>query len=266
MTDIDRQFSTPKPSVPVSDLFPASTELLQRAESLTSVSPELLGAIIPTLEELGHFSDIDRSEHTNVVDSISMVPVSRMRNRVQRVVEGSLISLEASPAGGVLRYGAYAAVLAKTGNIPAAVATLAGSTFVLEGMASAAMINVLERGDNKVIDTANRVADKLVRRDRKVTPLAQIVITDVLGVPVLLAAKQREDATRTREQNTKLGVKATSLLSGAIALQGTLIAEGYANITEPKVVAPAGAALAVLVFGAKKLKDRLARQNNPEVI
>ncbi|CAN5419428.1 hypothetical protein BH10PAT3_BH10PAT3_2410 [soil metagenome] len=183
----------------------------------------------------------------------------------KKTAEGAAIVVETSPVSGIVRYGLYAAVLAKTGNIPAAVGTLAGSTLLTEGVAMRAMANVLDRDNNRALDVVNKFADKFIRRDKRVTPLAEAVITNYLGVPVLLAVKQREDPKRTREQNIRHGAIATILLTGAIAVQGVAVAEGVTNLTDPKVVVPAVAVLGAAVYAAGKAKKHvLSDSKEPE--
>ena len=187
----------------------------------------------------------------------------RIGHAVKQGLEGAVIAAEALPfIGGPIRYGGFAAILAMTRNEPLAVGYLASSTFALEGAASIAMADVLQRDSNRAVQLANKFANKFVRPDKRVTPLAEAAITNYLGVPLLLAVKQRENPNRTFRENVRHGLFATSLLTGAIALQGAAIAEGVTNITDPKVVATGAGVIGGLVYAGRRAKKKLEKEND----
>lgn len=187
--------------------------------------------------------------------------IRKFGKTAKQAAEGIIITAEAAPfIGGPIRYGGFGAILAYTGSTVQSVAYLAGSTMLLESIASVSMADVLRRDKNRAIQLANKVLDKFIKPERKVTPLAEAVITNYLGVPILLAAKQRENPKRTFRENVRHGLFATTLLTGAIAIQGTAIAEGVTNFDDPKTIGAGAVVLAGMAYASKTAKNKLNKK------
>lgn len=169
-----------------------------------------------------------------------------------RTIEGLTVASEVAFVGGLVRYGGFALILATTKNTVASTAYLAASTAVIESGSAVAMSNILERDDQygKTMGTIDKMTKKILPEGRRVSLLAAVVITNYLGIAPLLYAKNRENKERTLQENRRTGLIAASLLTGACAVQGALVAEGVTDIDNPKVVLPViGAFAAIGAFG-----------------
>src|SRR5882757_341940 len=69
--------------------------------------------------------------------------LSRAFHVAKTAAESSVVALELSPVSGIIRYGAAAAVLAATRDVPLSAAVLGGSTLALDGAAGVATADLV---------------------------------------------------------------------------------------------------------------------------
>ena len=115
---------------------------------------------------------------------------------------------------------------------------------------------MLDRNESRLLRKINEILDSKIDRTKRLGVLGKVAISNYFGVPAMLAATHREEPERTKKENVKRGMLASAMLTGAVAVQGVLIAEGVSNITEPKVVIPTFAALGGLVALGKRVLNR----------
>ena len=182
------------------------------------------------------------------------------RSRISKWFDGVMVTAQTAPfIGGAIRYGGFALVLATTKDTLLSSGYLAGSTAITEFGATVSMSRILDDQDSKVVPMIDKTVGRLLPEGRKVSTLASVVITNYVGSPGLMYAKNREDPTRTRLQNRRTGYKSTVALTGATFGQGALIAEGVTDPTNPKIMIPAIAGIAVMGAFGKWTKDKLTR-------
>ncbi len=186
--------------------------------------------------------------------------VQRALSVGRRALGRIAIAVEVNPlTNGPIRYGAFAATLKSTGNVPLSVGVLVGTTLLVEGGGALAMGDVLERDTSKTLKVLDKAVDKIVPKDKRVSPLAEAVITNYAGVPALMYAKKRENPSMKPEENRKHALKATGLLAGACAIQGVIISEGLTDPTNPKIMVPIvvgiAASVGVINWAKKKIKQ-----------
>ncbi len=203
-------------------------------------------------------SSLDHSDgerESNIVGVASPVSSDIEKwSKLKNVARKAAIAVELG--AGPVRYGGFLAILKGTGSVPMSVGYLAGSTLLTEGAGVYAVADVLERNESKFLRKINDEIDKRIDRSRRLGVLGKAVISNYIGVPAMLAATHREEPERTKRENIKRGMMASVMLTGAVAVQGVLIAEGATNITEPKVAVPTFAALGCLAGLGKRALNR----------
>src|SRR3990167_286398 len=181
---------------------------------------------------------------------------------VKRALQSTVIALEVSPANEAMRYGAFGAVLTQTRNPLIGAAVLGGSTLLVEGAATLATADLIasERA-NKTINWINGKLNKYVPADAKMPPVAEAGVAMLGGSVVVLAEKQREDPTRTAEQNRRHGMFTAGWLAGVLAGEGALVAHGGEGYYDPKSIGAALIAVGGLAAGAKWAKNRIKKDD-----
>jgi hypothetical protein len=227
---------------------------IESNNNLTDISYELK---LPDIS-----SDVFETQVALAEDGNKPGIVNRVLSIGKRAVVNTAVAIEINPlTNGPLRYGAFAATLKTTGNVPLSVAVLAGTTAVVEGGGALAMGDVLERGTSKTLNIFDKGVDKIVSKGQRVSPLAEAVITNYAGVPALMYAKKRENTEISTAENRKHALKVTSVLVGACAIQGVVIAEGLTDPTNPKIMIPIVAGAAAVVSAGKWAKNKIKQQN-----
>jgi hypothetical protein len=154
------------------------------------------------------------------------------------------------------RYGALAATEMATRNPLVGAAVLGGSTLLVEGAGAIAAANLLTGSTgNKLFNWVNEKLKKVVPDEAKMSPPLEAGLAMTAGTPILMAAKQREQPDRTKEEARRHGLLTAAWMAGVFAVEGALISEGAGDYTDPKKVGAAllaTGAIATLPGWAKK--------------
>ncbi|HSX44950.1 MAG TPA: hypothetical protein VLF39_02455 [Candidatus Saccharimonadales bacterium] len=181
----------------------------------------------------------------------------------KRAVQVGVIAAEVGPGNEAIRFGAFAASQFVTHNPLVGGAVLGGSTFVVEGAAALATADLITtEKSTKAISWVNSKLHKIVPEDAKMTPVTEAGVAMVGGSVVVLAEKQREDPTRTAQENRRHGIFTAGWMGGVFALEGALISEGIANYSDIKKVGPAVLGFAGVTWAFNKAKSKLTNNKN----
>lgn len=189
--------------------------------------------------------------------------LTRTLQVAKRAVEISVITVEVGPTNELIRYGAFGAALVETRNPVIGAAVLGGSTLLVEGAAALATADVISSDRaTQAYNWINNRLEKVIPNNARMSPLVEGGIALYGGSVVVMAEKQRENPHRTKEQNRKYGLFTAGWLSGVLAVEGALIANGVDNYSDPKSVGAAFVVLGGLAAGAKWAKNHLKKEVN----
>ena len=184
-------------------------------------------------------------------------------------IQSTIIAMELAPTNEAIRYGAFGYALSQTRNPLIGGAVLGGSTLIVEGGAALACADVLSSNKaNKVIEKINKTVHKIIPPEAKMSRLTEAGIALYGGSVIVMAEKQREDPSRTMEDNRRYGLTTAGWLAGVLAVEGALISNGIENYNDPKSVGAtllaAGGLFAATKWAKNKLKSNNIPQNIPE--
>lgn len=223
---------------------------------LVEANPDQSLEITAINEALSEPVDIDSREPT-VSGSSSRLHAAKTS------IELAIVAAELSPLNEIMRFTPYAATVAGNSHPLISGAVLGGATLAVEGAAALATADLLdsEKG-KKIVGWVNDKTGKLFAGDIKMSPVAEAGVAYLGGSAVVLAEKQREDPTRTAEQNRKHGIWTASWLAGTLAVQGALLAEGIQS-PDPQSIGIALVAAAGVPAIAKWAKNLASRNQRP---
>lgn len=209
-------------------------------EVTNTPSPVLPPEVLPL-----ELSYAEPSRFTRIVEGIKSTTSS-----IKRAGEIAIIGAEVLPVNEVMRYGAAGAAQAATGNSLFAAAVFGVSTLVIEGLAAEATADLMDTNHGKrVFEWLNDKTNKVVK-GRKMSMPVEVGVAYFGGSAVVMAAKQIEDPTRTKEQTRRHGRLTAAWMSGVLAVQWGLTANGIDNPT-PVNIAAASAVTAGAYAGIK---------------
>lgn len=195
-------------------------------------------------------------DERNMVTRGLMAGVKRTLGRVKTIGETAIVIAEVTPVNEVLRYGAFAAAQAATGNPIVAGTVLGLSTLAIEGGAAIATADLLDTNRGKTLSHwANKKFRKIVPERTKIHPVAEAGIAYLGGSAVVLMAKQTEDPTRTFEKNRRHGLFTAGWLSALLTAQGVLASNGISNPRPVEIGVAIAGTLGVAV-GATVAKNK----------
>lgn len=158
-----------------------------------------------------------------------------------------------------IRLGTLFGVQAFSHNVLAAALSFGAVTLVLDALGAMATADLLDRKLAKnIIAKTNEVISRLrITRllDIKTNFAADLSITLLVGTPITIILKQRQDPVRRREVNLRFGLVLSCLASIASALQGGAIVAGLWHPTALSV-SLAVLALASIVATSQVIKSR----------
>lgn len=169
-----------------------------------------------------------------------------------------------------LRYGALAAMQGFSHSPVLGAAVLGATTFAVEAggavaasewIADGTVNRIIDRVDTKVRDTklAFLSPKRVLPEGMRVTPLAEAGVALTLGTVAVLEAKQREDPSRSLEQNRRHALFTAGWMSGLFAAEGALLSEGVENYHNPVAIGGALLGFAGVNALASWLKKRFVR-------
>ncbi len=201
--------------------------------------------------------DVNGAEHA--------AGTSNFRDRMtaaKTAIETAVIAVEVLPLNEALRYGAFAAFTATNPNPILGGLVLGGATLAIEGSAAVATADLLgtERG-KKAIAWTNEKLTKIIPEGTKMSLPAEAGLAYLGGSAVVVAEKMRENPERTPEQNRRYGLVTAAWLSGVLAVQGTLAANGIHN-PEPETIGLGLLGIASVPVLANWAKKRFSSRKN----
>lgn len=154
----------------------------------------------------------------------------RTLNAVKIGFEAAVVGAEVLPVNEAIRYGAFAVAQVNYGNPIMGGLVLGGVTMLIEGGAALAASDLLSTHQGiKVTSWAKDKLNKIVPENNRMSPLVESGVAYLGGSAVVLVAKQIENPERTKNQNRKHGLFTAAWLSGVLAVQGALAANGISN-------------------------------------
>lgn len=212
-----------------------------------------------------YVSDIEQNiEGLNDEVELRTTGIKRIVHQTKRALQMAAIVAELAPTNEAIRFGAFGAAQAISGDPLAGAAALGGSTLVVEGSAAVATADLLttEKG-NKAIEKVKEKIDKHISPDAKLSPLGEAGLAMLGGSAVVTLAKQIEDPSRTKEASRRHGLFTSTWMAGYFAVEGALISSGINNIHQPEAVGAAALGLASLTaashYATKRIKKRKGR-------
>lgn len=217
-------------------------------------------AVPPNLELMGSADSLPAE----------MIAESNQLNKAWNVVKRSgqtaLLMAEILPITNEgSRLAIYGAAIAAHDNPYFAGGALGIATFVIEGVGGVAAASLYNTDNSrKLFVKVNNKAEKLgVPVDRKLSAATKAGWTLMGGTVVGLTLEQREDPTRTIQQNRQYSLFSSAWQGGVLTAVGTLGAKGIdIGIEDPKRgIILAGAVAGVVAVGTKTKKFVNSRRN-----
>lgn len=176
---------------------------------------------------------------------------------IKRGLEVGVVALEVAPTNEALRFAAFGAAQAIWKNSLLSGAVFGVSTLLIEGGAAVAAADLLDtQKSKKAIGKINKKLERIIPSRARMSPIAEAGVGYLGGSAIVLAEKQREDPSRTKEQNTRHGLFTAGWLAGTCTVQGVLMAEGVADL-EPKKIGITLIGLASVIAAARWAKNRM---------
>lgn len=182
---------------------------------------------------------------------------------IQRGVEATVLTAEVTPINETIRIAA-GAIAIKAGLDPIGVAAVyGGATLAIESAASFAGASWLTTEKSK--KTMDWFNDKLEQRgipsDMELNKPIKAAVAFLGGSAISQAAKYRENTDMTKEEVRSYGIKTSSILASACALQGYGVAAGI-ETPNPVTVGLSFAAVGSVVGVYKWAKHRISRSTS----
>jgi hypothetical protein len=195
-----------------------------------------------------------QSEEPLALEPIAVVPSEQLDESTGRIAkywhaakrsgQWALVMTELLPSNEIIRGGLFAAGEIITRNPAMGAATIGLSTFLVEaagGWAAADLLNT-DRGkelSEKINEKSQKLHVPLVGRDLniplKLSQTSKIGWTFMGGTVVGMGLEQREDPSRSVEQNRKYSLLTSAWLAGVVAVGGALASEGInIGLNDPK--------------------------------
>lgn len=191
------------------------------------------------------------------------ITTSRFRNAMhiaRRSIQATVIVAEVGPLNELARYSAFGIAQTLSGDALVGAAVYGGSTLIIEGTAALATADIFGSDiSSKAFGWINKKLIRFVPEEAKMTKTVEAGVALLGGSVVVMAAKQREEPERTKEQNRKYGLFTASWLAGVCAVQGAVMAEGISH-PEPKTIGAALIAVGGVMAAAKWAKNRLTNR------
>lgn len=188
-------------------------------------------------------------------------------SRTKRVGAAGLIGFEVSPANEVLRLAVGSAAYLATHDPVLTGAAYGGATLAIESAAGLASAHVLDSDSGKqAVAKVNQVLDERIglKTESELGRLPRAAITLLGGTAISMAAVQRSNPERTKETNKKFALKSAASLAGVCSVQGYFMAKGV-EVPEPQEIGLAIGSVGGVLYGAKKVIDRVKRTHEQPV-
>jgi hypothetical protein len=170
----------------------------------------------------------------------------------------AVVAAEVTPLNEAARVSVYGvAEVMSSGSPLVGAAALGLSTLAVEGVGGLAAAGLLDTSaSKKIIETVNAKGKKIgIPMDKQLSSPAKIFWTFMGGTPVGMMLEQREDVTRTKEQNRRYSMVTSAWQAGVMAVIGAGGAEVInASLENPVKAALVGGAVAIAGSAAGKLK------------
>ncbi len=182
---------------------------------------------------------------------------------IQRGVEAAILTAEVTPINEAIRIAA-GAIAMKAGFDPLGVAAVyGGTTLAIESAASFAGASWLTtEKSKKTMDWFNaKLEQRGIPSDMELNKPLKAAVAFCGGSAISQAVKYRENTGMSKEQVRSYGLKTSSVLAGACALQGYGVAAGI-ETPNPITVGLSFAAVGSVVGIYKWAKHRISRSSS----
>lgn len=185
----------------------------------------------------------------------------RLRERLLNLGRAAVIAAEVTPANEALRFTAFGAAQAISGDPAIGALAYGGSTLAIEGSAGMATASALNtESGKKGIEKLNSLLEKIgLPPNVKTSKSTKAATALMVGTAANVALKHREEPGRSREENRNYGLKNAASLAGVCAVQGYLMSKGI-SAPSLETIGAGIAALGGTQFGAKKVLDHVKRR------
>lgn len=219
------------------------TELSQNA---AEDNPEkfIMEADNLTVEQQGNQSDwLKRAKYLGL-NAIAFATISPLNEAIRLAAFGGAETISRSPLLGALSYGI--------------------STLGVEATGVLAIAPILETDTSeRALSFINKRLTKLgVKEETELSKYAKFNILLFAGAPVRVLAEHREDLSRNKDQNIRLGLVSSVELAGLCAIQGALMSEGInVGLEHPAEVGGAAGGLMLAAGIGRKAWDAIKLNN-----
>ncbi len=239
---------------------------------LPEVSPEDLPDDPGRMRRLGHFV-ADLPGHAN--DGMMRAAIAFQtdpKHAAWRGVQGAVVAGEISPLNEALRYGALAFALSRvsTSGIASALlggAVLGGSTLLVEGAAGLITADLVTTdGGDKALTKVNDFIESKIPNDAKMNPGVEAGVAMLGGSSIVIAEKQREDQTRTKEENYKHARFTAAWMAAYFTAEGAFIgAAGEGTVLSAKTLGAFAVATGVSWAGVDVMTRKMRNGKQAEI-
>jgi hypothetical protein len=209
--------------------------------------------------------DMNPSGEINALQTSELLPGAStgIGERIGQIASSVFVALEVGPGNEALRMGTATAAQVAFENSHVTAATLAASTFAVEGAGAVGAAYLLnstfgERAINRINNAIERAKlDNFLRTN----VVAEAAIGLLAGTPTAMAVKHRQDTNRGLWQNIRYGLVMTAGISAVNYPLGYAAAEG---ISHPSVetIGAGGVALGGLFGLAAYIRNKWKKRNN----
>jgi hypothetical protein len=175
------------------------------------------------------------------------------------LLEISLVMIDLVPfISEPIRFGTLFIVQGSFHNILLSGVAFGGITFILDALGAVAVADLLSKQITTTIIAKANSTIKLMGLGKllsaKTNMIIDVGITLLVGTPITLILKQRDNPARTREDNIRLGIFLSAVATIVSVLQGSAIVAGFWH---PNAIT---IGLGVIVVGSYVVIDRWLRR------
>lgn len=213
------------PDFSVAESAPETIQDIERSDDTSSIFK--LGGFITSLAE----NIYEKFQYTSI--AVRTDPLYYSKRAAQTTIVGAGLL----PFNEAFRYGMLGFALENTTGGPlVGAATLGLATLAVEAPTALSAASLLEtEASTKTIHKINSVAEKIFKGNIKMNPTMEAGVALIGGSAVVLFEKQREDDSRTLQQNRRHGLFTASWMSAYFTAEGAFI--GY-NSTDGSFLNP----------------------------
>lgn len=197
-----------------------------------------------TVEQQSNQSEWIRKAKYLGLNAVAFATISPLNEVIRLAAFGGAEAISRSPLMGALSYGI--------------------STLGVESAGVVAIAPVLETGtSDRVISFMNKKLSRVgIKEGTELSNYTKFNILLFAGAPARILAEHREDLSRSKEQNLRLGLVGSVELAGLCAIQGALMSEGInVGLEHPAEVGGIAGGLLLAAGLGRKARDEIKLHN-----